>query len=193
MPRRPHTALILEPTPEVLSPVVSPDGVNARGALQAFMTWATSTSRRQDLIRRSAFPLPEDMAAFMVVNQLAYQGAARPTELADAIRTGRSNLSKVLRRLEEATMVGRMTNPDDGRETKVALTPYGREVAQRIIAASEKDYADATADWTDSERVIFNDLLVRLFLDLDRRMNGEIRRFSNIPWGPSSTHWDPRS
>ncbi|MEV8239842.1 MarR family transcriptional regulator [Microbacterium testaceum] len=193
MPRRPHTALILEASAETLAPVVSADGLNARGAMQAFITWATSTSRREELIRRSAFPVPDDMLAFLVVSQLAYQGSARPTELANATRTGRSNLSKVLRRLEEVELVGRMVNPDDGRETRVALTPNGREVAERIIAAAETDYADATAEWTEEERVVFNDLFVRLVLDLDRRVGGEIRRFSGAPWSVSPRPWDPRS
>jgi len=75
----------------------------------------------------------------------------------------------------------------------VALTPTGREVAGRIIAAAETDYADATASWTDEERLVFNDLLVRLVVDLDRRVGGEIQRFSGAPWSVSPRPWDPRS
>jgi len=193
MPRRPHSAVPLPSTPEIMAPVVGGGGLDARAAMQAIVTWAASGSRREDLLHRSAFPLPDDMLAFLVMNQLAYRGAARPTELADAAHTGRSNLSKVVRRLEEAELVGRMANPDDGRETMIALTPAGREVAGRIVAASETDFAEAIDAWSDAERETFEGLLVRLVQDLDRRVDGEVQRVSGAPWGPSARHWDPRS
>jgi DNA-binding MarR family transcriptional regulator len=193
MPRRPHSAVTLEATPAVMAPVVGGGGLDARAAMQAVITWASSGSRREDLLRRSDFPLPDDMLAFLVMNQLAYRGAARPTELADATHTGRSNLSKVVRRLEEAELVGRMSNPQDGRETMIALTPAGREVAERIVGASETDFAEAISAWSDAEREKFEELLIRLVRDLDRCVAGEIQRVSGAPWGPSGAHWDPRS
>lgn len=193
MPRRPHSAVTLEASPANMAPVVGGGGLDARAAVQAIVTWASSGSRREDLLRRSTFPLPDDMLAFLVMNQLAYRGAARPTELADAAHTGRSNLSKVVRRLEEAELVGRMTNPHDGRETMIALTPRGREVAERIVAASEVDFAGAVEEWSAEERELLEALLVRLVRDLDRRVDGEVQRLSGAPWGPAPVPWAPRS
>lgn len=193
MPRRPHSAIVLEATPETIAPAVGGGGLDARAAMQALITWASSGSRRDDLLRRSAFPLSGDMLAFLVMNQLAYRGAARPTELADAVHTGRSNLSKVVRRLEEAQLVGRMSNPDDGRETMIALTPDGREVAERIVAASETDFAAATAEWSDHDREQFEDLLLRLVRQLNEQVDGEVQRVSGAPWSPAAGHWDPRA
>jgi DNA-binding MarR family transcriptional regulator len=176
-----------------MAPVVGGGGLDARAAMQAVITWASSGSRREDLLRRSGFPLPDDMLAFLVMNQLAYRGAARPTELADAAHTGRSNLSKVVRRLEDADLVGRMVNPLDGRETMIALTTTGRIVAERIVAASETDFAEAIEGWSDADREQFEELLVRLVRDLDRGVEGEVQRVSGAPWGPSPAHWDPRT
>ncbi len=193
MPRPPTTAVMLEPTPEVSSAVVGRGGLDARAAMQAIVTWAASGSRRDDLMERSGFPLPDDMLAFLVMNQLAYRGATRPTELADAVHTGRSNLSKVVRRLESAGLVGRMVNPDDGRETKIAATPEGREVARRIVAASDVDFAAAIDDWSDDERELFEGLLVRLVRGLDAQVGGEVQRVSGVPWDKPAAHWDPRS
>ncbi|MFJ2553083.1 MarR family winged helix-turn-helix transcriptional regulator [Microbacterium sp. NPDC087591] len=193
MPRRPHSPVALPSTPAVMAPVVGGGGLDARAAMQAVITWASSGSRREDLLRRSGFPLSDDMLAFLVMNQLAYRGAARPTELADAAHTGRSNLSKVVRRLEAAELVGRMANPLDGRETMIALTPGGREVAKRIVAASEMDFAEAIDGWDDAERERLEELLVRLVRDLDRRVGGEVQRVSGAPWGPPPSHWDPRT
>lgn len=176
-----------------MAPVVGGGGLDARAAMQAVITWASSGSRREDLMRRSGFPLPDDMLAFLVMNQLAYRGAARPTELADASHTGRSNLSKVVRRLEAAELVGRMANPLDGRETMIALTPGGRKVAERIVAASETDFAGAIEAWSDADRAMFEELLVRLVRDLDRHVGGEVQRVSGAPWASPSAPWDPRT
>jgi DNA-binding MarR family transcriptional regulator len=193
MPRPPADAVLLDSDPDLMRAVVGGDGLDARAAMQAIVTWASSGSRREDLLRRSRFPLEGDMLAFLVVNQLAYRGATRPTELADAVDTGRSNLSKVVRRLEVAGLVGRMTNPVDGRETMIALTPDGRSVAERIVAASEDDFAGALAEWSDAERERFEDLIIRLVRDLDRRVGGEIQRVAGVPWQESATRWHPRS
>lgn len=192
MSRPPVDAVLLDSDPELRRAVVGGDGLDARAAMQAIVTWAASGSRREDLLRRSRFPLADDMLAFLVVNQLAYRGATRPTELADAVHTGRSNLSKVVRRLEEAGLVGRMVNPDDGRETMIALTRDGRAVAARIVAASEQDFAGALSEWSVAERERFEDLLIRLVRDLDHRVEGEIQRVAGVPWQESSSRWDPR-
>lgn len=193
MSRPPVDAVVLESEPELMRAVVGGDGLDARAAMQAIVTWAASGPRREDLLGRSRFPLEGDMLAFLVVNQLAYRGATRPTELADAVHTGRSNLSKVVRRLEEAGLAGRMTNPEDGRETMIALTHDGRAVAARIVAASEVDFAGALADWGDADRERFEDLLIRLVRDLDRCVDGEIQRVAGVPWQQSTKRWDPRA
>ncbi len=171
--------------------VVGDGGLNARAAMQAVVTWASSATRREDLLDRSEFPLSGDMLAFLVMNQLAYRGVARPTELADAAHTGRSNLSKVVRRLEAAGLVGRMANPADGRETMIGMTSEGREVARRIVAASDMDLAGALADWSEDDRVRFEALLVRLVRDLDRQVDGDVHRIAGGTWEDAGTPWRP--
>lgn len=193
MPRPPSASVSLESTPETTKAVVGEGGLNARAAMQALVTWASSMTRREDLLHRSGFPLPDDMLAFLVMNQLAYRGVARPTELADAVHTGRSNLSKVVRRLESAGLVGRMTNPHDGRETMIGMTTEGRDVARRIVATSDLDLASAISDWSDDDRVLFEGLLVRLVRSLDESVDGSLRRVSGVGWEPASTVWDPRT
>lgn len=193
MPRPPSASVTLASTPETTRAVVGEGGLNARAAMQALVTWASSMTRREDLLHRSGFPLPDDMLAFLVMNQLAYRGVARPTELADAVHTGRSNLSKVVRRLEAAGLVGRMTNPDDGRETMIGMTADGRDVARRIVATSDEDLASAIAEWSDDDRAVFEGLIVRLVRSLDDRVGGSLRRVSGVGWEPAAAVWDPRS
>ncbi|MFC7926464.1 MarR family transcriptional regulator [Microbacterium laevaniformans] len=191
MPRPAVTPVQLDATPATMRAVVGDGGLNARAAMQAVVTWASSATRREDLLDRSEFPLAGDMLAFLVMNQLAYRGVARPTELADAAHTGRSNLSKVVRRLEAAGLVGRMANPADGRETMIGMTSEGREVARRIVAASDMDLAGALADWSADDRVRFEALLVRLVRDLDRQVDGDVHRIAGGTWEDAATPWRP--
>lgn len=191
MPRPAVTPVQLDATPATMRAVVGDGGLNARAAMQAVVTWASSATRREDLLDRSEFPLAGDMLAFLVMNQLAYRGVARPTELADAAHTGRSNLSKVVRRLEAAGLVGRMANPADGRETMIGMTSEGREVARRIVAASDVDLAGALADWSEDDRVRFEALLVRLVRDLDRQVDGDVHRIAGGTWEDAATPWRP--
>ena len=191
MPRPAVTPVQLDATPATMRAVVGDVALNARAAMQAVVTWASSATRREDLLDRSEFPLAGDMLAFLVMNQLAYRGVARPTELADAAHTGRSNLSKVVRRLEAAGLVGRMANPADGRETMIGMTSEGREVARRIVAASDMDLAGALADWSADDRVRFEALLVRLVRDLDRQVDGDVHRIAGGTWEDAATPWRP--
>lgn len=191
MPRPPSASVKLESVPDATRSVIGDGGLNARAAMQAMITWASSMTRREDLLQRSDFPLADDMLAFLVMNQLAYRGLARPTELADAVHTGRSNLSKVIRRLEEAGLVGRMPNPDDGRETMIGMTAEGRTVASRIVAASDEDLGGAVSRWSDADLTRFEELLVRLVRDLDDQMDGGVRRVAGVSWDPSEARWDP--
>ncbi len=110
--------------------------------MQALITAMNSTTLRETVMAGSNFPLEDDMPAFLLVNQLIYRTTARPSEVADAIGTGRSNVSKIVRRLEHAGLVGRMPDPDDGRQSVIGLTAEGRQVAQRIVDVSSESFCE---------------------------------------------------
>ncbi len=84
-----------------------------------------------------------------------------------------------------------MANPADGRETMIGMTSEGREVARRIVAASDMDLAGALADWSEDDRVRFEALLVRLVRDLDRQVDGDVHRIAGGTWEDAATPWRP--
>lgn len=139
-----------------------------------------STALRESILAQSGFPLPGDMPAFLLLNQLIYRTTARPTDMADAIGTGRSNVSKIVRRLEVAGLVGRMPDPDDGRQSVVGLTPAGREVAKRIVAVSSQAYEAIFQDWNDKDFEQLETLVVRLVASIDNRLDHAIERTSGV-------------
>lgn len=154
-------------SPQDYEPLVGAAGPDLTTAFQAIVTWATSTAFRETLMEESRFPLVGDLPAFLLVNQLIYRGAARPTDLADAIQTGRSNISKIVRRLEQAGLVMRGRDPRDDRGVVVVLTAEGREVAGRIVGLGLTDPRNAVAEWSAKDLASLERLLVRLATEID--------------------------
>lgn len=153
--------------PEVLRPLVGADGPTYASAMFAIGTWGASTAFRENLLAASEFPLPRDVPAFLVVNQLIYRGVASPTALADAIDTGRSNLSKIIDRLEEHGLAIRIADPFDKRGVAIALTAEGRRVGLRIVKATQDLQAPDAAQWTAEDAADLDRLIVKLARALD--------------------------
>jgi DNA-binding MarR family transcriptional regulator len=88
-----------------------------------------------------------------VMRYLFRDPGALPSEVASATGLQRSNLSAVLRGLEEKGLVERMTDPEDGRwvrihPTRKAIRNYAlvrREWGAAVAAAAEGDPAVAAA------------------------------------------------
>lgn len=180
MPRRPQASVDLRDVPNPTAPVLRGSGNDLSTALQALITSMNSTGVRENILSQSRFPLAGDMQAFLLVNQLIYRGTARPTDMADAIGTGRSNISKIVRRLEQAGLVGRMPDPDDGRHSVIGLTPAGREVGQRIVDVSSSGYEVIFEDWSQADFAQLEALVVRLVADIDEKLDHAIERGSGV-------------
>lgn len=180
MPRRPLSSVDLRAVPTPEAPLLHGRGADFSIAMQALITAMNSTTLRESVMVQSDFPLPDDMPAFLLVNQLIYRKTARPTEVADAIGTGRSNISKIVRRLEAAGLVGRMPDPDDGRQSVIGLTAEGHEVAKRIAGVSSGAYEAIFYDWSDDEFNQLEQLVVRLVADIDERLDHVVERSAGV-------------
>ena len=66
-----------------------------------------------------------DQQSHSTLRHLLAWGPMRPTALSDALGTGASHISKIVRRLENDGWVQRTTDPSDGRATLINLTEAG--------------------------------------------------------------------
>lgn len=144
-----------------LTPVLSPDPHDLRVSLSTIVHWADSHAVRMELMRAVEFGF-EDLPMFLVVNQLAYRGAMRPTDLAHALGTGKANLSKIARRLVAAGLVSRVRSETDERSVLLALTPAGRAVGERIMEQTGRALQATLADWSASDLRTLRTYLARL-------------------------------
>src|SRR4051794_16238698 len=82
-----------------------------------------------------------------------------PTRLQVLVIQSPGGLTKTLRRLEDAGLVRRRTDPDDRRSLLVELTAKGRRASDRAQAAVDAHYADVLAGLDAGDRATLEALL----------------------------------
>ncbi|MCW4385698.1 MarR family transcriptional regulator [Salinibacterium sp. SYSU T00001] len=150
-------------------------------ALASFAVWANSTTNRRNLLRSSKFPI-DDLAAFLALNQLIYRGAARPTDLAEALEVSTSHMSKIVARLESAGLAVKAPDPGDRRAVVVALTDEGRAVGSRIVDNIDVYFAELFRDWNEHDRAELSRLMVKLAHSADAVSAQALSRASGYNW-----------
>ena len=83
-------------------------------------------------------------------------------QLAQQMSCEPQTINKTLRRMQKAGLVERRSDPEDGRLTRVYLTPHGRTLVQplqEIVASCEQRL---TAGLTHEERLLVRRLLMHM-------------------------------
>ncbi|MGB6183290.1 MAG: MarR family winged helix-turn-helix transcriptional regulator [Rhodococcus sp. (in: high G+C Gram-positive bacteria)] len=90
-------------------------------------------------------------ALVSVLSTLATHGECRQTELAGAVCTSQSVLSRQLAELVDAGHVVRTPDPDDGRATRVRVSDAGLECLHRIKSHRVERLSRMLGDWSETE------------------------------------------
>lgn len=109
------------------------------------LLWDSPASQRQ-ILAKSGETL--DQPSHQALRHLLAWGAMRPTQLAESLGTGASNVSKILRRLEDDGLVQRATDPSDRRANLVTLTDAGRDAAMGVYALGDRMIAETLRGWS---------------------------------------------
>ena len=167
MPRQSTIAPLSSVPFAAIRPAAAGEHPPLGGLLERIRSWSEDEAGRERAMRVSGFPLTDDMSAFLLFVELAYQGASRPTDLARSMATGRSNVAKIVARLEAAEVVGRAADPEDNRAIVVHLTPRGLSMAQRLIEHGDRFFVGLLSEWTEQDRDDLHRLLARLVSTLE--------------------------
>ena len=76
-----------------------------------------------------------DRARYVVLRAVAESEPVRTTALAEQVGVDPSTMSRHVSILEQAGLVGRTADPDDGRAQTLSLTSAGRNVMEKVRAA----------------------------------------------------------
>jgi DNA-binding MarR family transcriptional regulator len=162
------------------SPLVTSDPQDLLVNLEAMIRWADSATHRRDLMAAIDFPL-DDVSAFLTLNQLAYHGATRPTDIADALGIGRPNVSRIAARLVDEGLVVRIADPQDERGILLALSEAGRVYAERIVAIASGRTHWVLSAWTPAEAKQLGELFARFAASTIAGTSPDLRTF--LPGG----------
>jgi DNA-binding MarR family transcriptional regulator len=127
--------------------------------------------------------MPElDLGESNVLWALGYRGPLRPMDLADMFAMHRSNVSKVLNRLEGRGLVERRAETTDGRSVRIHLSEAGERASRRLYAAGDMQMTELLRGWSEQEIQDFAAYAAR-FADSAKDLAERLRRgeISNLP------------
>ncbi|MEU5258102.1 MarR family transcriptional regulator [Amycolatopsis sp. NPDC021455] len=105
-------------------------------------------------------------AVLAVLSRLYRAGTHTPTELAEAERLQPQSLTRILASLTSRGLVTRTPDPEDGRRSRVSITPDGLALLREYSTQRERWLADALeSTLSPTERQLLRlaaDLLIRL-------------------------------
>ncbi|AUY52712.1 MarR family transcriptional regulator [Streptomyces sp. CB01881] len=141
-------------------PSAAPELARLEVALSAAVRWSESRHVRAEVARLSDSDLSP--SALRLLEHFDVAGAMRVSDLADCLHVDVSTVSLQLRPLKAGNLVGRRTDPADGRSGLIAITPDGRRVLERVRAARCELLAEAFAQALPGELGRAADVLVRV-------------------------------
>lgn len=107
-----------------------------------------------------------------VLALLAEHAGIRQGELGDILRIKRSNMTKVMRALEQRGLIWRVAPEDDGRAFEVRLTDRGHELQRTLATEIHKNDKLSASALTSEEQAE----LLRILKKLNRPDAGHIRQ-----------------
>ena len=110
---------------------------------------------------------PSQAAALATIDR---HGPLTPSELADRERIKRPTATRVIAWLEEAGLVGRTRDPQDGRSSLVTLTPAGRVLLDRVRTRKDVYLARRLRELDPEERATLD----RAAAILERVLEGDV-------------------
>ncbi|WP_426764272.1 MarR family winged helix-turn-helix transcriptional regulator [Pseudarthrobacter sp. 1G09] len=117
---------------------------------------------QSEVLTQSGEPL--DQSSHQLLRLLGFSGPLRPSQIAERLKTGASNVSKMLHRLEANGWLERKPDSADARATLVGLTPAGIEAAQHVFDLGDDMIAQVLTGWNPRDVEQYT-RLTRRFVD----------------------------
>lgn len=112
-------------------------------------------------------PAGLDRGTYWVLAKLATLAPIRLSDLSVSLELDPSTVSRHIKTLWNAGLVGRESDPDDGRAALLSPTATGQEALEAARALRLRALAEAMSDWPEGDRERLVELLERLVADAD--------------------------
>jgi DNA-binding MarR family transcriptional regulator len=131
--------------------------------LRVFSNWG-SEQFMTSLAAGAGYEL--DSTSIVAITILGQDGALRPSVLAERLRVGPSNVSKIAARLIDAGLAIRVPDATDARANRITLTSAGVALMDDLVAAGDRMMGDILAQWSETDRVNFTHLVQQFEQDV---------------------------
>jgi len=112
-----------------------------------------------------------DRAGAAALYKLHLHGdAIRVTVLAEMLGVDAPTVTRKIQQLERQGLVGRHADPEDGRASRIHLTPAGRRTLERVLKARRAWLDQLLKGWADEDLAQFGSLLGRFSASLEHDM-----------------------
>ena len=111
-------------------------------------------------------PEARERAAHVLLFPLTRLGALRQGALAELVHADPSTVSRHVTLLVDRGLVRRVADEQDGRASRLVVTPAGEAVLEQMRQERDGLIAQVTADWTPDELATFTRQLHRFVRDL---------------------------
>lgn len=120
-------------------------------------------SARKSLKNRAAAIHPElQPMGFKVLMLLFRSGPMHQSKLARGLEADKATLSRIVKQLEELSLISRTADPGDGRAMLVDMTPPARERYEETQLGARQMLVDKLSQWEPAEVRRLADLLAKL-------------------------------
>jgi len=126
-------------------------------------------SRRVFSERAAAAGVVLSQPASELLTRVDDDGPLTLGDLGRRVHMDPSAVGRQVRQLEAQGLLVRAPDPDDGRVTRVRVTPRGHALRRRLDEAGRRHLAETLADWSPDDREALARLLPKLGADLRER------------------------
>ena len=138
-------------------------------------------SRRLHQQLAAAAGVSVSQQAYRLLGRVVESGPTSPGQLAGMLDLDPAIVTRLLRQLDEAGLLDRRRNRDDGRMTVVEATDAGRDTFDRIREVIWRHMRRALSAWPEDDVATLAELLNRLVVDVQRQPYPSLDEASQEP------------
>jgi DNA-binding MarR family transcriptional regulator len=112
---------------------------------------------------------PADYGVLASLRRAGAPYALKPSQLYNRLNRSSGGMTKILKRLEQAALVERTPDPDDGRGSRVTLTARGQSLQDRVFQAFIAATSSLMAPLSEHQKRAADDSLGELLDVFERR------------------------
>lgn len=139
-------------------------GETVESALSTILRWSTRADNRRLLHDAKGAALTSTDS--WLLEKVVTSGPVRMSQLAEWMAVDKSTMTTEIRRLEQAGLVSRRSDPTDRRAVLITSTDEGQTAIEQHRKVAQDVYNTLVGKWTEGDRAEFSRLLGRFVSEL---------------------------